>query len=131
MYSFDPSAYLHVANELAQDGREAWLRTAVSRAYYGAFMIARDVMGVTVRNGLAHRQTRDRLVRHGKEMAAMLSTLHGLRKKADYARNIKVRKKDAIDALSIASDLHRSLALLKGTLERQRSGRQSLATSLP
>ena len=61
----------------------------------------------------------------------MLSTLHGLRKKADYARNIKVRKKDAIDALSIASDLHRSLALLKGTLERQRSGRQSLATSLP
>ncbi len=131
MTAFNPSEFLLLAEELAEDEREAWLRSAISRAYYGVFLIARDALNVTVRDGRAHRQTRERLMTHGKRMAFSLSLLHGLRKKADYVLDQNVDMKCAADALNIAWDLHRKLLRLKGKMRRQRAAPQSLAAALP
>lgn len=43
--SFNWKEYLTVAQELAQKDREGYLRTAISRAYYGAFCLARNKKG--------------------------------------------------------------------------------------
>lgn len=43
----EPLAFLRVAQELAREGDEAALRTAIGRAYYALFLMARDKTGVT------------------------------------------------------------------------------------
>ncbi|MBB3280121.1 hypothetical protein FUT87_09835 [Mitsuaria sp. TWR114] len=131
MTAFNPSEFLCLAEELAEDEREAWLRSAISRAYYGVFLVARDAMKVTVRDGRAHRLTRERLMTHGKQLAFRLSLLHGLRKKADYVLDQRVDMKCAADALSIAWDLHRKLLRLKGSARRQRAAPQTCAAARP
>jgi hypothetical protein len=51
--------YVVLADDLAAHGSEAWQRSAVSRAYYGAFNSARRWVEANVRpidHGSAHRQ---------------------------------------------------------------------------
>lgn len=43
----DPLNFLAIAREVAVGGTDAHFRTAISRAYYCCFLIARDGIGVT------------------------------------------------------------------------------------
>jgi len=119
MKVFSPNEFICLAEELAEDEREAWLRAAISRAYYGVFLIAREAMNVTTRDGRAHRETSERLKKHKMRMGLKLSQLHGLRKKADYVLDVKVNQRMAADAMDAAWYLHRRLLRMKGEKARQ------------
>lgn len=82
----DPLAFVQLARELAcRVGEEASLRTAVGRAYYAVFLIARDKTGVG-----RERHVRAEVIRAVKRRKAYRSTgdqldaLRRLRTVADY-----------------------------------------------
>lgn len=83
--SFDPREFLSVAAHLAQVGDEASLRTAVGRAYYASFLLARDKTGITIGRDL-HRQVIDALglLPGCEDTAELLESLRRLRVRADY-----------------------------------------------
>jgi len=84
--------FIHLAGKLATSGEEASLRTAVSRAYYGAFHLAlqflADIGRPVPRNTNAHVQVARKLQTAGQPDAyragSLLGDLHTERIKADY-----------------------------------------------
>ncbi len=82
---FDPHDFLEAATSLAASSDEALLRTAVGRAYYSVFLVARDRLGVVQEEG-AHAEVRSRLTRrnNGGRIAEQLKRLYELRTTADY-----------------------------------------------
>lgn len=84
--------FISVATRLLASSREGDLRTAVSRAYYGAFHLARDFVlncGVVIPSGPeAHKSVRWCLANSGDaelgQCAAWLESLRSARNKADY-----------------------------------------------
>lgn len=83
---FDSVRFFELAKELAQQTDEARLRTAVGRAYYAAFLIAKTKTMVVQREG-AHNEVRARLMSRpprGKHLADKLRDLFELRNTADY-----------------------------------------------
>ncbi len=84
--AFDPLHFLSLARDLANVGQnEASLRTAVGRAYYALFLVARDKTGVTEKRKI-HRLVieaiRKRKAYHST--ADQLDALRRLRTVADY-----------------------------------------------
>jgi hypothetical protein len=83
---FEPSRFLVLAKELGcQPTDEARLRSAVGRAYYSIFLIAREKTGVPHKRNV-HARTHAALKKMpGCRMAGdMLSKLSRLREVADY-----------------------------------------------
>lgn len=111
-------SYVVLAGDLLGQESEAAKRSAVSRAYYGAFNAARrrlEAEGMTIDNHRAHEQVwrtfrvADRAVAEtaGKwQMVADLgSSLRGLRNLADYAENVPALDRRANWAVTIAGRL--------------------------
>lgn len=72
-----------LATELATDPRESNLRTAVGRAYYAAFLFARENVGADDNTSAGvHKNVIDALT--PKNMSDKLQQLLWLRKVADY-----------------------------------------------
>jgi uncharacterized protein (UPF0332 family) len=96
--SFDGSEFLALAQELAGKKKnisteEAQLRSAISRAYYAAFLESRKFLrnrrGQRVSfSGQAHEEVKEVFLHdpdeHYQNVGANLETLHILRKQADY-----------------------------------------------
>ena len=87
-----PNEFISVATQLLAGDSEGRLRTAVNRAYYGAFHLAREFLsdcGVVVGiDALAHRNVRwclansqDQLI---EKAGRLLETLRESRNEADY-----------------------------------------------
>lgn len=83
--SFDPLEFIKLGQQIAHPPTEARHRTAVGRAYYGVFLIARDKMGVRGRKKV-HKRTVNRLRKTtGYDSTAdQLTALRRLRNVADY-----------------------------------------------
>jgi hypothetical protein len=84
--SFDSALFLDLARELAERSDEAALRTAVGRAYYAAFLIAKQRTMVVQKEGV-HDEVRSRVRNRpprGKHLADQLRELFQLRNVADY-----------------------------------------------
>ena len=89
--------FITVAHELANGDSEAHWRSAVSRAYYGAFHVARQAVideGGTVEKGpAAHGEVRNWLLNRPEESlveaGSNLGDLHGRRIRADYHLDIR------------------------------------------
>lgn len=106
--------FISVATRLSASSREGDLRTAVSRAYYGAFHLARDFVlncGVVVPTGPeAHKSVRWCLANSGNiglgECAVWLESLRFARNKADYdlLDNRFTRKADVLVHVQRAID---------------------------
>lgn len=113
---FVPEDFLKIADLIAS-GDEAALRTAVGRVYYAAFLVAREVTGVSTR-----RNVHDQIARTLNEMgeaglASQLGTLRHLREVADYElvprepanrdwqRNWQQARRNAIRVLSRLREL--------------------------
>ncbi|HUY33665.1 MAG TPA: HEPN domain-containing protein [Pirellulales bacterium] len=90
----DPTEFIEVAEQLLEDGDEPHLRTAVSRAYYGAFHVARRFLqncGVEVPRSDVHDKLRWCLQQSGSQdleiASRQLDALRAERNKADYDLN--------------------------------------------
>ena len=82
----DPLAFLKLAQELAnRDEKEVRLRTAVGRAYYALFLIARDKLRIRARRDV-HKKTINALKKRRGYLttANQLDALKRLRLVADY-----------------------------------------------
>ena len=70
----NPRAFLEIARSLAQNRDEASLRTAVNRAYYTAFLVARSKMLIT-----GPRDVHSRVIRVLEAMPGQAATAQNLR----------------------------------------------------
>lgn len=90
MRRFDPKPHLDLADELAAEDSqenppgEIKLRTAVGRAYYGVFLVAREITGVIEQNGVHSAVVHHIRRRYGFLVGENLSRLKDLREMADY-----------------------------------------------
>lgn len=81
----NPKDFLQTAQQLASATDEASLRTAVGRAYYAAFLVARDKLGLTNMRKQVHLKVEQQLKRQRKfAVAGKLHRLKELRHEADY-----------------------------------------------
>ncbi len=86
---FAPHEFIEIANSLAAlDSSEASLRTAVGRAYYAAFLIARQNLGVTGRRNV-HSRVISELKRTDRFAGDQLDKLEELRGFADYDMDVQ------------------------------------------
>src|SRR5437016_4248525 len=94
--------FVRLANRLASAGEVEW-RTAVSRAYYGAFHLASALLAsaecIVPDHPTAHAFVQRRLIECGQEDArragSLLRDLHSERRKADYKlKNAKAGTKE-------------------------------------
>lgn len=85
MPQLDPLDFLKLARELGHDSDEAHLRTAVGRAYYALFLIARTKTGTRGTNKVHTRVIEAvRKRKEYKSIGSYLDSLRRLRTVADY-----------------------------------------------
>ena len=125
---FDWSEYFNLAKELAETSKEAELRSAVSRAYYSAFGLARNYLRDIQqyprlwRNKTydinAHQYVAEKFIYNQSKSQTMieigkdLSRLRKMRNKADYEDTIFNLKREARTALMLAQNIILALSNL-------------------
>jgi|SRR6476661_3847651 len=124
---FDWKEYFKLAKELAETSEEAKLRSAVSRAYYSAFCLARNYLRdikhdpTLSRNKTdinVHKHVADEFIHHKPKSQIMieigndLNRLRPRRNKADYEEPISYSPKEAITALMLAENIISALRKL-------------------
>ncbi|HID28273.1 MAG TPA: hypothetical protein EYP22_10770 [Methanosarcinales archaeon] len=93
--SFDWKEYVYLAEELKQHSDEKYLRTSVSRAYYGVFCICRNQKGYKYyTKGDVHQKTistyKNSIDKGEKLIGKLLDDLRRQRNKADYDEDKKI-----------------------------------------
>jgi uncharacterized protein (UPF0332 family) len=112
---FNPEEVLQVAAHLSTQGGEANDRSAISRAYYGVFLMARNVAGIEDETSRSHRITRAHYVELGeKDIADDLWTLRDERNRADYETRIRVTPARCLQAMVISRRLRLALKVIAG-----------------
>jgi len=125
---FDWSEYFYLAKELAETSEEAELRSAVSRAYYSAFCLARNYLrDIQLDPRLswhktydinAHQYVAEEFIYHQSKSQIMieigkdLTRLRIMRNKADYEDTMFNLKKEARTALMLAQNIISALSNL-------------------
>lgn len=104
--SFDPQLLLDLADKLCNDTNyhdESKYRTSISRAYYAAYLTARDKLesnGVSFsKNTTVHKEVIDKLRQKNRIAGNMLFNLRKERNKADYELDIEIKMGIAISCL--------------------------------
>jgi uncharacterized protein (UPF0332 family) len=87
--SFDWIKYVYVAEELLEKTDESYFRSAISRAYYGIFCIARNNKGYRRYYGSdVHRKVindyKDSIYENEQEIGKILDKIRKIRNYADY-----------------------------------------------
>ena len=130
---FDWSEYLNLAQELAATNsdssanRDAKLRSAITRAYYSTFCLARNYLRDIEKDPRLFRKNRDinehqyvaeEFIYHPTKMKNMvkigenLSRLRELRNKADYEDTMFNLQREARNALMLAENIISALSNL-------------------
>jgi len=119
MSKFDPSDFYKLAKSLLSNFKlynEAVARTVIGRAYYAAFLHAREKVSISEneKKGV-HWKVREALKKMRKpHISGKLFELFRLREKADYRLNIFVKKEEAEKALQLAQDIINKLVKENG-----------------
>ena len=125
---FDWLEYFNLAKELAETSKEAELRSAVSRAYYSAFCLARNYLrdiqqyprlwrNITYDIN-AHKYVAEKFIYNQSKSQIMieigkdLSRLRKMRNKADYEDTMFNLKREARTALMLAENIISALSKL-------------------
>ena len=101
----DPASFYTLAGGLfdSENADEAVYRTVVGRAYYAAFLAARNQAGIQTRTVDVHEKTRDHyLVRKKSAIANRLGQLRIARNDADYDCQATIGKSQAGKNLRLA-----------------------------
>lgn len=119
---FDDQEFLDVARHLQfADSREGFQRSAISRAYYSAFLLARAFcreQGLIPQTGSGadHRAVPNALMRYDDKLALELRKLHQLRTDADYSvrtQNAGALARDVQLAIDLADFIRSELMRLR------------------
>ncbi|GMT47865.1 MAG: hypothetical protein IEMM0007_1431 [bacterium] len=115
--SFDWSEYVELAEKLIEQEKDkkieaAYYRSSVSRSYYGAYCLARDLLrgnGFDIPRTEAHKAVREAFQQDGRsvnrKVGEDLKRLWGERKNADYDAPQPFDKVRAEKALKLAKKL--------------------------
>lgn len=110
MSRFHPRRFLDLAEGLLTRHDEASLRSAVSRAYYGVFLEARDLLGMTHLGSQVHGEAQQMLKRRGLlQLAHRLDSLRKLRNVADYQVATRMGHPQALTGMQAARLIAREL----------------------
>lgn len=85
--------------------KQAAFRAVISRAYYGAFLEARELFNNRSITGSVHGQVKDELISRNNLLGNRLSSLLRLRHKADYDLPRTFTSDDTREALRSASKI--------------------------
>lgn len=125
--AFNAEQVLDLAESLSTHGGEAQGRCAISRAYYGAFLLARDIAHINDKTSQAHAKTWRHYVDKGeKDLARDLWGLRDARNKADYNTDVNLSGEDCRKALQACRRVHAALKRIAG---RERYRTLSLTSS--
>lgn len=115
---FDWAEYIKIAEDLIVQGdsspiESAYFRSSVSRAYYGAYCTARDIveqkLDYTVPKGDSHKFVINKFMnssgRVTKKVGEDLNRLHGKRRKVDYEASADINREFAKTALQQAQNI--------------------------
>lgn len=92
--------------------REIKLRTVVNRAYYGAFLTARDHARIVSHSGSVHREVADHYRKIGKtSIGNKLDQLKRFRQKADYEPTSRIDFKFARDSYQRARKILKDIEM--------------------
>lgn len=117
---FDPERFLEVAERMAAPTDEANGRTAISRAYYGAFLLARDMADIKDMTARAHAETRRHYAECGeKEVAEDLQSLRTARNLADYRTDLRVTHLVCDEAVKTSRRVRSALKRIAGRIKYQ------------
>lgn len=115
MTVFDPDEVLAVAQHLLTRCDEASNRSAVSRAYYGVFLRARDMANISDRHPRVHQWTQAYYEREGEKTLGMnLRLLRESRNNVDYSTDRHVSQKDIDDAMKRSRQIRAQLQVIAG-----------------
>lgn len=100
----------------SQGDDDAQLRTCISRAYYGAFLTARDHCQKSSQGRRGHAEIIEHYLKSDNEREQLigsdLDTLKSLRVQADYRVDMACTTQDGNDAMRLAGKLLRLLKTL-------------------
>jgi uncharacterized protein (UPF0332 family) len=107
---FAPVSFYQLASDLhaASSGDDAQRRSAVSRAYYAAFLVARDAKGISSQGPDSHKRVIDAYMAGNQEDISIgnrLATLKQKRVKADYFVHETCSQRDSGSALQTAQKI--------------------------
>ncbi len=108
---FNPLFFLEVARELANIEREALARTSISRSYYAAFLLSREILssyGRQVKTGKPkdHELVITEFRKLGRrDIGDKLDSLRKMRNEADYELDKLITRRHALRALNLADEV--------------------------
>ena len=113
---FKPVDHYHLADWLygqqQNPYREACARAVVSKAYYGAFLEARDKAGIADKSSSVHEKVRGYYFNSGKlALANRLDDSRIKRNDADYDTTLTITSMDAGKALALAKKILQELGV--------------------
>lgn len=92
----DPRDMVDYAYQMLQNNSpELELRNVINRAYYGAFLTARDAANITSGSGSVHKEVVAHYRTSKSRLSNNLDSLKRLRETADYEPNKNVTNRDA------------------------------------
>ncbi len=115
--AFNPEEVLVIAEQLSTGAGEASARSAISRAYYGAFLLAREVADIKDKTSKAHFMTWKHYADSGEtQVANDLWSLRSARNLADYRTDLNVPRKTCDAAMSASRRISNTLRRIAGRL---------------
>lgn len=112
---FDPKELLELAEDLSRQPGEAHERSAISRAYYGAFLMARDAAGIQDETSEAHFATWRHYADRGEtQLAKDLRKLRKARNLADYKTDVHVSPHVCDEAMQASRRINSMLKRMLG-----------------
>lgn len=128
-HAFDPQGFVEVAEHLlARDG-EANARSAISRDYYGVFLLARNLAGIKEEGPSTHADTWHHFELRGElEIARGLRQLRRARNRADYRTELVVSRQQCHRAMQTCRLTRAALKVLAGRVKYEATSESSAST---
>ncbi|MGN7872626.1 hypothetical protein ACTJKJ_03530 [Roseateles sp. 22389] len=115
MHRFDPDEFLEVAEHLVSRQSEGSMRSAASRAYYGVFILARELAVIGDKGSEVHLRTQHHYEQAGERLIAEgLEYLRRRRNVADYLTERIFSQQDSRDVLKRSRHVRAALRIFAG-----------------
>lgn len=118
MHQFNPDETFEVAEHLVTREGEGNRRSAVSRAYYAVFLLARDLAEIEDRSADVHQRTLQHYMSLGeKQIAKDLRFLRDCRNEADYSTRRFFTRRERDEAMRRSRLVRAASKMLAGRLD--------------